>query len=365
MKNLLLVLAVTSFALAGATQKEEPKKTTAKKTTAAKRSPTPAKKSNTTAKSSTSKKKPSSPTSSATTKGTDKKTAASNEKAKPKPSATRSRPKSTATKNDDKSDLEKALAIEDPEKKLTALTRFLSAYPKSSLRVRALESLTAVRIALGDANVEAGDPEYGLKLIREALRDAPVPYPEKLFVEIISKVPSALYLRGQRAAAIEAALAVEKNSASNLSQLLTLADFYLSTENGDAAKRLAEAAIKLDEKSVAAYQTLGIGHRLNFDLDTSEAAFAKALEIDAESVGARRSLADMKRALGKSDEALSLYAEVLTKDPEDLMAQTGRILSLFESGKRSEAELELSRSIEADKANVILLAGAAWWYVSN
>jgi hypothetical protein len=61
---------------------------------------------------------------------------------------------------------------------------------------------------------------------------------------------------------------------------------------------------------------------------------------------------------------MALYAEVLAKDPSDLPSQTGRILSLFESGKRSDAELELSRSIEANSANVILLAGTAYWYDS-
>ena len=123
--------------------------------------------------------------------------------------------------------------------------------------------------------------------------------------------------------------------------------------------------IKLDEKSVGGYQALGIANRLNFDLEASSEAFAKAIEIAPESVDARRSLADMKRALGRPNEALALYGEVLAKDPGDLSSETGRILSLFEAGKKSDAELELSRSLEANGANFILLAGAAWWYVSN
>ena len=379
------MLAVTSFALAGAIQKEQPKKATAKKTTTAKKSPTPSKKSNTTAKksptpskkgkttakketekkaASTTKKGPSGQKASSTTGNPNTKTAAAKNKENPK-STTKAKPNSTTRKKGDKGDLEKALAIEEPGQKTKALTKFLADYPKSSLRPRALESLTVARVASGDAKLEAGDRDDGLRLIRLAIQEAPMPYPEKLFVEIISKVPSGLYLRGEQSAALEAAATIEKNSASSVPQLLSLANFWLSTENGDQAKRLAETAIKVDERSAAAYQTLGVANRLNFDLEASSSAFTKALEIDPESVAARRSLADMKRALGRSDEALSLYAEVLTKDPDDLPAQTGRILSLFESGKRSDAEVELSRLIEANGANVILLAGASWWYASN
>jgi hypothetical protein len=251
MKHLLLMIAVASFAFAGAVQKEQPKQAPAKRTTtSAKKTPTPTKKSTATAKKSTTPTKKADPVA---MKGTDKKSdstkkigpskqKSSNATAKattnkkvPAPSKTtavatnaKPKPKPTPAKKDDKGDLEKALAIEDPDQKINALKEFLTDFPKSDLRTRAKESLTAARVAFGDANFEAGDPEYGLKLIRAAMREAPVPYPEKLFVEIISKVPSALYLHGERAAAIEAAAAIEKNSTSSVPQLLAVANFYLS-----------------------------------------------------------------------------------------------------------------------------------------
>ena len=385
MKNVLLIVALASFAAAGAIQKEQPKKATTKKTnTAAKKSPTPTKKSTTTAKKTptpskagdkskkagnTAKKetKKTSP-STANKAPSNQKTTAAKVDPKKKATAAIEKPKArpaTTPKRDDKGDLEKALMIEAAEKKLTALAKFLTDYPKSSLRSQALESLTAVRFVVGEAKLDDGDREKGLKLILSALHDAPVPYPKKLFVETISRIPSSLYARGEHAAALESASAIEKNSASSAPQLLALAGFYLSTENGNEVKRLAEAAIKLEENSAAAYQMLGMAHRLNFDLEASSSAFAKALELDSESLSGRRNLADMKRAIGKSEEALALYSEVLTKDPDDLPSQTGRILSLFEGGKRSEAESELLKSIEANAGNVVLLAGAAWWYASH
>jgi tetratricopeptide (TPR) repeat protein len=182
---------------------------------------------------------------------------------------------------------------------------------------------------------------------------------------VISKAPTSLFFRGEGATAIEIAKEIETNSSTSVPQLLSIASFYLMTENGDEAKRIAEAALKLDEKSAGAYIVIGMANRVNFDPANSAAAFAKALELDPESLAARRSLADMKRALGKSDEALVLYDELLAKDAEDFGARNGRILSLFATGKRTEAESELAKAIEANPSNVPLLAGAAYWYAAN
>src|SRR5207245_5534358 len=57
--------------------------------------------------------------------------------------------------------------------------------------------------------------------------------------------------------------------------------------------------------------------------------------------------------------------EILAKDDANLPARTGLVLSLFDAGKRADAEAELTRSLEANPGNVILLAGAAYWYAAH
>ena len=47
------------------------------------------------------------------------------------------------------------------------------------------------------------------------------------------------------------------------------------------------------------------------------------------------------------------------------MARTGYVLSLFDAGKRSEAEAELTKAMEASPGNIFLLSGAAYWYAAN
>lgn len=342
MKNFLIVFALVSLALTGAAQQTQTKKpTTAKKTTATS-SKTPAKKDSKSA--ATAAKKP---------------VAKATPKATPKKVVPKVAPK------DDKADLEKAMAVEKPDDKIASLTKFLADHPTSGLRPRALESMTATRIILAEAKFEAGERENAVALYRVAVKEAPLPYPERLFNEVISKSPASLYFRGEPVVAIEIAKDIEANSSASVTQLLSVASFYLVTENGDEAKRVAESALKLDERSAAAYLVIGMANRLNFDPSSSAAAFSKALELDPESLPARRSLADMKRALGKSDEALALYDELLAKDAEDFGARNGRILSLFAVGKKPDAEVELAKAIEANPSNVPLLAGAAYWYAAN
>ena len=218
---------------------------------------------------------------------------------------------------------------------------------------------------LGNDKLAAGDVEGAVKFYKAAITDAPKPVPDQLFTETLAKFPANLYFRGARAEGFELARAIETKSNSSVAQLLSVATFYMSIENGSEARRVAESAIKLDPASPAAYQTLGLASRMDFLLDDSAAAYAKALEFEPDSQTARRGLAEMKRALGKADDAVILYREILAKDEADLPARTGLVLALFDAGKRSDAEAELARTLEANPGNVILQAGVAYWYAAN
>src|SRR5436190_12511397 len=354
MKNFPFLIALAGLALIGAAQNTQVQTVETKKTIAVKKSPTPVKKT-----SSAAGVKKAAPNSQTSTSGTN----AAKKSSVPMPAAT-SPAKKAAPKRDDRAELDAALGIADPEQKITALSKFLKDFSRSELRSRAAESLTAARAAVGDTKLQAGDRENGLKLTRLAISEAPLPYPDKLFTEVIARVPTTLALRGEPVVAIEIASAVEKHS-TTAAQLLALANFYLSIENADEARRLAEAALKLNEKSRDAYLALGMASRLNFDLEGASAAFEKAAELDADSVSARQSLAEMKRALGKPEEALAIYTALLEKDGTDSRSRDGKILALFDAGKRTDAETELGKAIESNPGNFVLLAGAAYWYAAK
>ncbi|MDQ3489645.1 MAG: hypothetical protein M3449_01065 [Acidobacteriota bacterium] len=261
--------------------------------------------------------------------------------------------------------LENAIISATPSLRVKNLKQFLADFPNSGQKARARESLVGARGSLGDEKLQANETSEGVALFKLAVEEAPKPMPDRLFNEIVSKFPANLFFRGERAAALEIAGLIEKKVAGKTTQLLNLATFHLGIENGSDARRLAELAIQIDPNSAAAYQTLGLAHRLNFELEESAKAYSKALELDPESAASKRSLAEMKRSLGKPDEAAALYREILLKYENDIPARTGLILSLFGAGKKAEAESELAKSLEQNPNNLNLLAGAAYWHAAN
>ena len=265
----------------------------------------------------------------------------------------------------DKKRFEEALAAPTAAEKARLLRLFIDEFPVSLYSGEALEYLVTARAMAGSESLETGAINDAMASFRLVVDEAPLPIPDRLYNDVVLKTVLNLYQRGRIQAAFELAGRIEKKIAGNSKQLLGMATFYLGTENGNEARRLAEAAIEADPASAAGYQALGLAHRLNFELEASAAAYAKAVELDEASIAARRSLAEMKRALGRSDEAAAVYRSLLSSNEADTASRTGLVLSLFDAGRRSQAEAELASALERDPRNFALLAGAAYWYAAN
>ncbi|MEO8041508.1 MAG: hypothetical protein ABI646_02760 [Acidobacteriota bacterium] len=279
--------------------------------------------------------------------------------------AVKPKPKPTPTPLSEKEQFEKASAFELAADRVAALDNFLTAFPQSENRSAADELLASSRLLIAEEKLLIGDRAGAIALFKLVVEQMPQPVPNDLFAESISKIPSTVFFRGERGAAIELAAAIEAKVEGNAAQLLEIANFHLATENGGEAMRVAAKAAAKDPTSAAVQRTIALAHRINFDLDLSADAYAKSLELEPDSIASKRGLAEMKRALGKSDEAVTLYRELFAKNENDLQSRTGMILALFDAGKRSEAEAEMTKSLEQKPGNVILLAGAAYWYASK
>lgn len=282
---------------------------------------------------------------------------------KPKPTA---KPSATPVKKlNENIEWEKASAVVGDVDRVAALKKFVAAFPKSTRLAEGAVLIATAEASLGNERLAAGDVDGAVGYFKAAASDATAPMPEQLFNDTLIKFPANLYFRGARQEAIDIAKTLETKASDNAVQLLALAAFYISIENGSEGKRLAEAVIKIEPASAAAYQTLGLANRVDFLLDDSATAYAKAVEIEPASLTAKRGLAEMKRSLGRSDEAAALYREILEKDATNVPAQTGLILSLFDAGKRTDAEGELAKALEAVPDNVMLLAAVAYWYAAH
>jgi tetratricopeptide (TPR) repeat protein/outer membrane biosynthesis protein TonB len=271
-----------------------------------------------------------------------------------------------ASPEDEKEQVELTLTL-PLDKRIDALKSFIASHPTSAALPRANELLVVAHAMLGDQKMQARDAAGGLEQFRAAIAEAPADMSDRLFNEVIARIPMNLFVRGQRDAAYEAAKQAETLAKGNAKRLLALEEFYLAIENPTEAGRLAEAALQLAPDSAAAHQALGAARHIDLRLDEAEKEYARALELDPKSSVARVVLADLKRASGKTEEALALYREQLQTEPKNNRARAGMILSLFELGKKEEAETEFTKALqdEDQSRNLPLLVGAAYWFIAH
>ena len=285
----------------------------------------------------------------------------------PKPTPKNSKRTSSTTKNagNEKEDFDKAAVLKDANERIAAFQKFIENYPESKNIQLASEYIVVARATLADEKLRSGDAAGGIELFKLAASEVVKPVSDKFFTEVLLQIPNTLFYRGERKAAVEIAKLIEEKADGNAGQMLALATFYLGQENASEAKRLAEKAAQIDPNLPAVYQTLGLVNRLNFDFEASAAAYQKALELDADSIVTKRSLAEIKRALGKPAEAVALYREILSKNEADAAARTGLILALFDAENKAEAETEMQKSLAENPNNLFLLTGAAYWYAAH
>lgn len=258
-----------------------------------------------------------------------------------------------------------AVAIENPLERAASLRSFLEDFPESSRLVDVGERLVVARADGATAMLQSGQPTEAANLLKTTVNEAPNPISQKLFSEVIARFPTLLFVNGQRAAAAEIAAVIEKRVEGDSGKLLTLANFFLSTENSTDALRLASRAVEIDLASKAGHQILGLAHRLNFDIESSIGAYKKALELEPESVNIKLGLAQMLRAMARPAEALEFALAILAIDVKNAAAQTVEVLCLFDLGKKADAEAAFDRAMKATPGNVALVAGVAYWYAAN
>jgi tetratricopeptide (TPR) repeat protein len=284
-------------------------------------------------------------------------------KATPKP-AVKTNPEQTVPETEEQL-FAKAKNTAAAAERTKNLQAFMEKFPESQFKVRVQELMVSSRAQSADEKIQAGDIPAGIALFELAVQEAPTPVSEGLFTQVLSLIPENLAVRNQYEAAVKVAGLVEVKIGNNVDQLLDLAKFHLGIDNFDDAKRLAKKIIELDPTKPDAYEVLGSASVTNLELPEAADAYEKALSLNNTSVFIKLYLANIKRALGRSDEATALYGQILEKEPQNSLARTGKVLSLFDAGKRQEAEAQMGEAIAANPKNYNLLAGAAYWYAAH
>jgi len=250
-------------------------------------------------------------------------------------------------------------------KRAVALKEFLDTHPNSKSRARATELLISTHAGLGDQALKAGDSAGGIQQLLQAIDQADLTVTDELFTGVIAQIPMNLYVRGEHAAAFQAAQNIEAKYGQDAKRLLNLSAFYLNVERGADVIRLGEAAVKLAPEMAEAHRILALGYHISLRLEEAAAEYKRTLELDPASKVSRGSLADLYRASGKAEEALTLYNEQLTVDPKDRAARAGKVIALFELNRSDEANRELEAALAEEPRNLPLLAGTAYWLTAN
>jgi len=245
------------------------------------------------------------------------------------------------------------------------LKEFLDTHPESKARPRAIELLISTHAALGDQKLKNGDSAGGVEQLLHAIDEADVNISDKLFSGVIAQIPTNLYLRGERDAALKAAQNIEAKFGSDPKRLLAIAGFYLGIERASETMRLAETAVKAAPDSAEAHRILAVGLHISLRLDEAIAEYKRTLELDPTSKASRGSLADLYRATGKTEEALALYNEQLAADPKDKAARAGKVISMLELNRAAEANSALEAALADEPNNLPLLAGTAYWFTAH
>jgi tetratricopeptide (TPR) repeat protein len=268
--------------------------------------------------------------------------------------------------DDEKEEVELTLT-KPPAERIDLLKKFIASHPKSAANSRAQELIITAHATLGDQKLAAGDIDGGLDEFSSALAEVPSDMSDRLFTEVIARIPINLFIRGQRGPAFQAAHQVEGMAKLNPVRLLAITQFYLAIEDATEANRLAELTVQNAPDMAAAHQALGAARHIALRLDDAEAEYTKALALNPKLISAKLAWADLQRAAGKSDAALAAYREVSQADPKNNSAIAGVILSLLELGQKDEANQQLASILQdADKSrNLPLLVGASYWFVAH
>ena len=251
------------------------------------------------------------------------------------------------------------------DKRAVKLKEWLDSHPNSKSRARATELLISTHAGLGDQKLKNGDIAGGIEQLSSAIEEADVTISDQLFSGVIAQIPTNLYLRGEREAALKAAQNIEAKFGTDPKRLIAIAGFYLGIEGGSETVRLAESALKLAPDLAEAHRIHAVGLHISLRLDEAIAEYKRTLELDPTSKVSRGSLADLYRASGKTEEALALYNEQLAADPKDKAALAGKVISLFELGRNDEANSAFEAALALEPRNLPLLAGAAYWFAAH
>jgi tetratricopeptide (TPR) repeat protein len=226
--------------------------------------------------------------------------------------------------------------------RIKLLEAFIKKRPDSPLVTSARESLLRARSAYAESLLKQQRPEEAIEQFQTAFNEVPQPVSDKIFLNYIWAFPATILGHGFREEAILLMRRFEQSFWQQHARLAHIGLFYLNAETGEDAARVLERAIELEPNNYKYHQSMANARLMLLQLPEAKQSFQRAITIEPKEPLAYGWLAQLYRAEGAFEDAISLYNKQLEVTPEHESVHGGLAIThlLMKNTELAAAELE-------------------------
>lgn len=283
-----------------------------------------------------------------------------------KPEAKKARPAGeTSQAGSPREMLERAKAASTQQERMDMLERVIVTARDSSVESEARELLMREYALKGEQYLREADPQRAAQAFKMVLRAAPPVITDKVFGQFIFPLPMAMNAFGFRAEAADLMRSFEGRFENEPNRVVEIGFFYVQIEAPLEAVRVLERAVQLAPNDHRAHNSLGTAYLINLRLDDASTEFSRALELDPADEFANLNLANLARAGGDYQRAVTYYRKQLAIKRDDSEAHGGLAIALLALGRDEEAEPEIKRATELAPGDYRFLTQLAYFYTTR
>lgn len=261
--------------------------------------------------------------------------------------------------------LKRARTAATQKERIDLLERFLASNRDSALASEARDLLMREYALRGEQHLREANPQLASKDFKTVFRLAPSPITDSVFGQFIFPMPVAMNAFGYRSESVDLMQSFEGRFAEDINRLIQVAFFYIQIEAPLEAVRVLEDVVKKAPQDSRAHNSLGTAYLINLRLDDAMAQFEKAIELNARDEFANLNLANLCRAMGDNERAVSYYRKQLALKPGDAEAHGGLAISLLLLGRDEEADDEIKQAMELTPGDYRFLTQLAYHYTTR
>jgi tetratricopeptide (TPR) repeat protein len=217
----------------------------------------------------------------------------------------------------------------------------------------------------GEQNLREGSPQLAMQDFKSVFRLAPAPITDKVFGQYIFPLPMAMNAFGYRTESVQLMKSFESRFSSDANRLVQIGFFYVQIEAPIEAVRVLEQTVQLAPEDHRAHNSLGTAYLINLRLEDAATEFERALQLNPRDEYANLNFAQILRARGDHQRAVTYYQKHIGLKSDDSEARGGLAVSLLALGRDDEAEREIKQAMELGKSDYRFLTQLAYFYATR